>query len=183
MLESPFGKFLVAAAPSASSARAGRHRPARRASPETELRLLVLFVVLTVGVAFLASRRQPPRVVETMQRHLGTSTQLPVRIVLLLITGLAFLASSLSLEILLGAFAAGLIVRIAFNHDQAEAMQPRLESIGFGFLIPIFFVVSGIEFHARALFHSSATLERVPIYLALFLVVRGLPALSSTSGS
>jgi Kef-type K+ transport system membrane component KefB len=100
-----------------------------------------------------------------------------VRIVLLLITGLVLIASSLSLEILLGAFAAGLIVRIAFDRDQAVAMQPRLESIGFGFLIPVFFVVSGMEFHAHALFHSSACLERVPIFLGLFLVVRGLPAL------
>ena len=86
-------------------------------------------------------------------------------------------AASLSLEVLLGAFAAGLIVRIAFNEDQAAAMQPRLESIGFGFLIPVFFVVSGMKFHASALFHSAATLERVPVFLGLFLVVRGLPAL------
>ena len=71
-------------------------------------------------VAYVASRPQPPRVVETMQRHLGTSTQLPVRIVLLLITGLTVMAASLSLEVLLGAFAAGLIVRIAFEPDQAE---------------------------------------------------------------
>jgi len=56
-------------------------------------------------------------------------------------------------------------------------MQPRLESIGVGFLIPVFFVVSGMNFHSHALFHSAATLERVPIFLGLFLVVRGLPAL------
>jgi Kef-type K+ transport system membrane component KefB len=178
MVESPFGKFLVA------SGTAGEFGPVLAvtillgaSSPGTELGLLVLFVLLTVGVAFLASRPQPPRMVETLQRQLGTSTQLPVRIVLLLITGLVLVASSLSLEILLGAFAAGLIVRIAFDRDQAAAMQPRLESIGFGFLIPVFFVESGMEFHAHALFHSSATLERVPIYLGLFLVVRGLPAL------
>ena len=178
MVESPFGKFLVAAGT------AGEFGPVLAvtvllgvSSPEAELLLLVLFVVLTVGVAYVASRPQPPRVVETMQRHLGTSSQLPVRIVLLLITGLTLVAASLSLEVLLGAFAAGLIVRIAFNHEQAAAMQPRLESIGFGFLIPVFFVVSGMKFHANALFHSAATLERVPIFLGLFLVVRGLPAL------
>ena len=178
MVESPFGKFLVA------SGTAGEFGPVLAvtillgaSSPGTELGLLVLFVLLTIGVAWLASRPQPPRMVETLQRQLGTSTQLPVRIVLLLITGLVLIASSLSLEILLGAFAAGLIVRIAFDRDQAVAMQPRLESIGFGFLIPVFFVVSGMEFHAHALFHSSATLERVPIYLGLFLIVRGVPAL------
>ena len=177
MLESPFGKFLVA------SGTVGEFGP-------------VLAVTVLLGAAspgptraprplrgpdrgrrLRGLRPQPPRVVETLQRQLGTSTQLPVRIVLLLITGLVLIASSLSLEILLGAFAAGLIVRIAFDRDQAAAMQPRLESIGFGFLIPVFFVVSGMEFHAHALFHSSATLERVPIYLGLFLAVRGLPAL------
>jgi len=178
MLESPFGKFLVGAGT------AGEFGPVvavtvllGAASPGTELILLIVFVVLAVGIAVLASRPQPPRLVETMQRHLGTSTQLPVRIVLLLITGLVLVASSLSLEVLLGAFAAGLIVRIAFSAEQAKAMQPRLESIGFGFLIPVFFVVSGMEFHARELFADVSTLERVPIYLGLFLVVRGLPAL------
>jgi len=178
MLDSPFGKFMVAAGT------AGEFGPVLAvtvllgaSSPEFELLLLVLFVVLTVGVAYVASRPQPPRLVETMQRQLGTSTQLPVRIVLLLITGLVLVAASLSLEVLLGAFAAGLIVRVAFDHQQAEAMQPRLESIGFGFLIPVFFVVSGMKFHSSALFHSATTLERVPIFLGLFLVVRGLPAL------
>ena len=178
MLESPFGRFLVAAGS------AGEFGPVvavtvllGAASPAAELILLILFVVLAVGIAYVASRPQPPRMVETMQRHLGTSTQLPVRIVLLLITGLVLVASSLSLEVLLGAFAAGLIVRIAFSTDQAEAMQPRLESIGFGFLIPVFFVVSGMQFHARELFSNVATLERVPIFLVLFLVIRGLPAL------
>ena len=112
-----------------------------------------------------------------MKRHLGTSSQLPVRIVILLITGLVLLASSLSLEVLLGAFAAGLIIRIAFTNEQAEDMQPRLESIGFGFLIPVFFVVSGMQFHVRALLSSGSALERMGIFLVLFLVVRGLPAL------
>ncbi len=178
MLESPFGKLLVAAGT------AGEFGPVvavtvllGAASPAAETALLVLFVVLAIGVAFLAARPQPPRVMETLQRHLGTSTQLPVRIVLLLITGLVLVASSLSLEVLLGAFAAGLIVRIAFTEGQAEAMQPRLESIGFGFLIPVFFVVSGMQFHARELFTNVSTLERVPIFLGLFLLVRGAPAL------
>jgi len=179
LLDTHFGRYLTAAGT------AGEFGPVvavtvllGAASPETEALLLVLFVVLALAVAYVAARPQPPRVVETMQRHLGTSTQLPVRIVLLLITGLVLVASSLSLEILLGAFAAGLIVRIAFTSEQAEAMQPRLESIGFGFLIPVFFVVSGMQFHVRALFDNVSTLERVPIFLGLFLLVRGLPALA-----
>jgi Kef-type K+ transport system membrane component KefB len=179
MLDSDFGRMLVA------GGTAGEFGPVVAvtvllgvASPGTEALLLVAFVALALAVAYVAARPQPPRVVETMQRHLGTSTQLPVRIVLLLITGLVLVASSLNLEILLGAFAAGLIVRIAFTPDQAKDMKPRLESIGFGFLIPVFFVVSGMQFHVRALFDNVSTLQRVPIFLGLLLVVRGLPALA-----
>ena len=178
LLDGQFGRLLVAAGT------AGEFGPVvavtvllGAGSPQVEAALLVLFVALAVGVALVASRPQPPRVVETLRRHLGTSTQLPVRIVLLLITGLVLVATSLNLEILLGAFAAGLIVRIASTAEQADVMQPRLESIGFGFLIPVFFVVSGMQFHVDALFTSNATLERVPLFLALFLVVRGAPAL------
>ena len=178
MLDTRFGRFLGAAGT------AGEFGPVvavtvllGAASPGTETLLLVAFVLLAIGCAYLAARPQPPRVVETMQRHLGTSTQLPVRIVLLVICGLVLVASSLSLEILLGAFAAGLIVRIGFTEAQSASMRPRLESIGFGFLIPVFFVVSGMQFHIRALVDSPAILERVPIFLGLFLVVRGLPAL------
>jgi len=179
LLDTTFGRLLVAAGT------AGEFGPVVAvtvllgvASPGTEALLLVAFVLLALGVAYVAGRPQPPRVVETMQRHLGTSTQLPVRIVLLLITGLVLVASSLNLEILLGAFAAGLIVRIGFTADQARDMKPRLESIGFGFLIPVFFVVSGMQFHVRALYDNTSTLERVPIFLGLLLVVRGLPALA-----
>jgi Kef-type K+ transport system membrane component KefB len=178
MLDSPFGKYLVAAGS------AGEFGPVvavtvllGAARPAAEMLLLLAFVALAVGVAFVAARPQPPRVVETLQRHLGTSTQLPVRIVLLLITGLVLVASSLSLEVLLGAFAAGLIVRVAFTEDQADAMQPRLESIGFGFLIPVFFVVSGMQFQVRALLSDLSTVERLLVFVGLFLVVRGLPAL------
>src|SRR5262249_34444664 len=52
----------------------------------------------------------------------------------------------------------------------------KLESIGFGFLIPVFFIVSGMRFDVTALGDPS-TAVRVPIFLGLFLVVRGLPAL------
>ena len=151
------------------------------ASPETELILLIVFVVLAVGIAFVASDRSRPG---WSRRCSATSARPPScrsAIVLLLITGLVLVASSLSLEVLLGAFAAGLIVRIAFSREQADAMQPRLESIGFGFLIPVFFVVSGMEFHARELFDNVSTLERVPIYLGLFLWSGACPPWSSTS--
>jgi len=184
VLHTRFGRFLVAAGT------VGEFGPVvavtvllGAASPGVETLLLAAFVVLAVGFAYLAARRQPPRLVETMRRHLDTSTQLPVRIVLLVIAGLVLAASSLNLEILLGAFAAGMIVHIAFRPDQAQAMKPRLESIGYGFLIPVYFVVSGMQFHVRELAASPAAVGRVVLYLGLFLVVRGLPALFVYAGA
>lgn len=178
LLDTGFGKYLVAAGA------AGEFGPIVAVtvllgadSPGTQATLLILFVVLAVAVALIASRPQPPRMVATLQKHLTTSTQLPVRIVILLITGMVLVATSLGLDLLLGAFAAGLIARLALRPEQAEAMQPKLESLGFGFLIPVFFIVTGMEFHVRALFDNPATTIRVPIYLALFVVVRGVQAL------
>ena len=53
----------------------------------------------------------------------------------------------------------------------------KLEAIGFGVFIPVFFVTSGLRFDLQALFSSPSTILRVPIFLVALLLVRGLPAL------
>ena len=179
LLETRFGDFLAAAGA------AGEFGPIiavtillGSTSPGAETALLLAFVLLALGVAVMASRPQPPKVVEVLQRHLSTSTQLPVRVIMLLITAMVAVATVLGLDMLLGAFAAGLIARIALHRDQAELLQPKLESLGFGFLIPFFFIVSGMKFDVTALWSSASTAIRVPIFLGLFFLVRGLPALA-----
>jgi Kef-type K+ transport system membrane component KefB len=139
--------------------------------------LLVGFVVVAAGAALLAVRPQPPNVVMVLARHFHTSTQLPVRIIVFLLVCGLLLAYELGLDALLGAFTAGLLVRLLVLPDQAHDLEPRLEALGFGFLIPIFFVVSGMRFDLDALLGSSTALMRLPIFLALMLVVRGAPAL------
>jgi len=146
-------------------------------NPAKESLLLVAFVVVALGAAYVASRPQPPAVVESLQRNIRTSAQLPVRIAVLLLVLMVLLASELGLDTLLGAFAAGIVLRLALSTDQREELEPRLSAIGFGFLIPLFFVVSGMRFDADALVSSGSVLVRVPIFCALFLVVRGGPAL------
>lgn len=177
MLETRFGSFLTAAGA------IGEFGPIlavtlllSASSPAIEAILLVAFAALAVAVAKLATRPQPPAMIEMLQRHLSTSTQLPVRIILLLITLLVMVAAELGLDNLLGAFAAGMIARLALSPAQNEALSPRLEAIGFGFLIPIFFIVSGVNFDLDALLDSPSTMIRVPIFMGLMLVVRGLPA-------
>jgi Kef-type K+ transport system membrane component KefB len=145
-------------------------------NPLHEAVLLVAFVAVALGAAYVASRPQPPAVVRSLHRNLRTSAQLPVRIAVLLLTIMVVLAADLGLDTLLGAFAAGIVLRLALADDQREELEPRLNAIGFGFLIPVFFVVSGMKFDVDELVTNPTVLSRVPIFLGLFFVVRGIPA-------
>lgn len=137
--------------------------------------LLVVFIVVAVATVLLAARAQPPRVVALLNRHLESSAQLPVRVSLLFIVLLVLLAETLGLDVLLGAFAAGIVVRLFAASGESELIRGKLEAIGFGFLIPIFFVVSGIEFDAHVFVQHPMSLWRVPFFLVLMLVARGIP--------
>ena len=137
--------------------------------------LLALFVAVAVIAALLAMQVHPPRFVALMRRHLHSTAQLPVRISFLLVILLVYLALKLSLDVLLGAFAAGVVVRLFIQGEDSEPIQSKLEAIGFGFLIPIFFIESGITFDLHALIHQPRVLLLVPAFTALFLVTRGIP--------
>jgi Kef-type K+ transport system membrane component KefB len=108
-----------------------------------------------------------------------TTAQIRVRAALVLFIGFAAVAEELGLEVILGAFVAGVIVSLL---DRDEVMthpefRGKLEAIGFGFFIPVFFVASGIRFDLDALTADASNLAMVPVFLVALLLVRGLPAL------
>ncbi len=144
-------------------------------SPFESTLLLVAFVLLAAGVVAMAIRPTPPRVVALLGRTLDSSSQLPIRIAVLMITLLVWVASELGLDILLGAFVAGLVVRLANKGEQAHVIEQKLSSVAFGVFVPIFFVVSGMGFDLESLTDKPITILRVPLFLALFLVIRGVP--------
>jgi Kef-type K+ transport system membrane component KefB len=86
--------------------------------------LLIGFVVLAVGAAVLALRPTPHRVALLLGRTLETSSQLPIRIAVLMVVLLGWVASRLGLDVLLGAFAAGLVVRLA-NQGETRRSSTR----------------------------------------------------------
>jgi len=137
--------------------------------------LLVFFVLISVATALAAMKAHPPRIVALLHRHLHSSAQLAVRISVFVILLLVYLALQFSLDLLLGAFAAGIVVRLFVTGDDEPVISGKLDAIGFGFLVPIFFIVSGIRFDVRALESPSAVL-RIPLFLGLMLLVRGTPA-------
>jgi Kef-type K+ transport system membrane component KefB len=137
--------------------------------------LLALFVVVAVVAALLATQVHPPRFIALMRKHLDSTAQLPVRISVLLVVLLVYLADKLSLDVLLGAFAAGVVVRLFIKGEDSAPITSKLEAIGFGFLIPIFFIDSGIKFDLHALIHMPKVLLLVPMFTVIFLLTRSLP--------
>lgn len=145
--------------------------------------VLAVFVAITLAAGWLATRPARPRIVRLIAHTLHSSGQLGVRICVLLCVALVWAAEEFGLDVLLGAFAAGMVARLFLVEndedngiDHREEVQIRLEALGFGFFIPLFFVVSGVHFDLAALGNATA-LAKLPLFLALFLVVRGLPAL------
>jgi Kef-type K+ transport system membrane component KefB len=143
--------------------------------PRLTFLLLILFVAVAVIAALLATQVHPPRFIALMRKHLHSTAQLPVRISVLLVVLLVYLAEKLSLDVLLGAFAAGVVVRLFIQGEDSKPITSKLEAIGFGFLIPIFFIDSGIKFDLHALIHMPKVLLLVPMFTVIFLFTRGLP--------
>jgi Kef-type K+ transport system membrane component KefB len=144
--------------------------------PAKQLAILLGFVVVALVTGVFAVRSAGRRW-ETLDRTLHGSSQLAVRLVVLLVIALVALASELGLDLLLGGFMAGLIFRQMVGKREVEVLESKLTAVGYGFLIPFFFVFSGMTFDLDALLGSAKALVLLPVFLGLFLLVRGAPAL------
>jgi Kef-type K+ transport system membrane component KefB len=144
--------------------------------PIHEALILVFFVALAVLTGVLAVR-SAWRGWPMIERTFETSSQLAVRLAVVLVFGLVALATQLGLDLLLGGFVAGMITRLALRGHELEVFESKLTAVGYGFLIPFFFVTSGMAFNVDELFSDPVALLKVPLFVALFLIVRGVPAL------
>jgi Kef-type K+ transport system membrane component KefB len=145
----------------------------------TKVVLLVGFVLAVALIVFALSRhRRSMPIGRVLTRLQDTTAQIRVRGSMLLLLILVVLAGQFGLETILGAFIAGAIVSV-LDRDGARThpqFRLKLEAIGYGFLIPVFFVTSGLRFDLNALLDHPSTLLRVPVFLVALLVVRGIPA-------
>ena len=141
-----------------------------------EIVLLFLFGGVVALGAVVALRSRPPRIVGVLQSTLMTTGQAAVRMALLLLAALVLLARDVGFDFVLGAFAAGVIAGIALDGPSGATVRLRLEGIGFGFLIPIYFVVTGMTFDIDSLL-SARGMGLAALFLALLVVVRGASAL------
>jgi Kef-type K+ transport system membrane component KefB len=139
---------------------------------------LAVFAVLVAVLAFGLGRvGMSMRLGDVLVRLQDTTAEIRVRLVIVLLVAFVALAERLGLETILGAFLAGALVGLV---DRDSASHPRfrakLDAICYGFLIPVFFVSSGINLDLRGLLEQPSALLQVPVFLAALLVIRGLPA-------
>jgi len=140
---------------------------------------LAVFLALLVLIGLTLGRVRRLQALDRMLDRLeDRSAQLRVRAALTLALACGVLAYRFGFASILGAFAAGLLVRLVdvSGHTPHPQFQTKLEGIGFGFLIPIFFITTGVEFQLKALLTNPSAIAEVPLFLAALLLTRGLPA-------
>jgi len=112
-----------------------------------------------------------------LTRLQDTTAEIRVRIAVALLIGFVALAAKIGLQIILGSFLAGVVLNLV-DRDTAShpVFRSKLDALGYGFLIPVFFVSSGAEFDLGALTRSPSAAARIPLFLFALLIARGAPA-------
>jgi Kef-type K+ transport system membrane component KefB len=145
----------------------------------TKLLFIAGFALFAVAATLALSRAGMSMGLDALLTRLqDTTAEIRVRVAVLVLVAFVALAEHLGLEAILGAFLAGAILNLV---DRDTSTHPhfrlKLEAIGFGFLVPVFFVSSGLRFDLDALLDQPSALARVPLFLVALLLARGIPAL------
>jgi len=147
--------------------------------PVIESVLLGVFALVVVVVFFgLVRAERSASFSTTVLRLENTSAQLGVRIAVAVLLVFVALSNDLRLETVLGAFVAGALLKLIDPEARLthERFMAKTEAIGYGFLVPAFFVATGVQLDLDALFATSRSALVVPAFLIGLLVVRALPA-------
>jgi Kef-type K+ transport system membrane component KefB len=139
----------------------------------------IMFIAVIAATAFALTRAGRSRRIDDVLVALqDTTAEIRVRVAVAMLIGFVALAASVGLETILGAFLAGAVLGLV---DRDSSTHPnfrvKLEAVGYGFVIPVFFVSSGLRFDLDALTHDASALARVPLFLAALFVVRFVPAI------
>lgn len=148
-------------------------------NPSTAILLIAVFCAMALIVGLTVARlNRIPSVWPALERLADSSSQLTVRAVLVVFLIFLALSTRLGLEAILGAFVAGALLRFLDHGDhlQNPSLKPKIEAIGYGFLVPIFFVTSGVQVDLDALLASPKHLILVPVFVLCMLLVRGVPS-------
>ena len=141
-----------------------------------EVALLIGFGALVMLAVGIALRARPPLALRALRETLYTTGQVGVRASLFLIAALVLVSTDAGFDFVLGAFAAGLIIGLVLDSPTGEVVRLKLEGLGYGCFIPVYFVVTGMAFDLDS-FLSAKGIGLALLFLGLLFVIRGVPAL------
>ena len=141
-------------------------------------KFVALVSLLSVGVLALALSVVPRlirggRLERIIREGEGSTAQTTVRWTVLLLLLLLVVAGEFGLDVVLGAFLAGIVLR-RWSPADVHSLEGKLDTIGYGFFIPLFFVSSGMGLDIRSIAEAPF---RLLAFFVLMLVIRGVPAL------
>ncbi len=140
-------------------------------------RVLGIALLASLVAAFMAWSAGSRWMNERFPPDERPTTQVRIRQTMLILIGLVVAAHGVGVEVILGALAAGVVVgAVRRRNGRTAAYYGKIEAMGFGLFIPVFFVSVGMCFDLGSLTSSVSSLVKVPLYLALLLLARGLPA-------
>ncbi len=143
------------------------------------LDLLLIPALLTIFAVAVRGMRRVSELgfLQTFLNELSSATaQIRVRAAFALMVAWVVLAEALGVELILGAFLAGVIAGL-LDDQEGENARDKLDAVGYGFFIPIFFIMVGVEFNLRAIIESPQALLLVPLLVAIAYIVKVIPAL------
>lgn len=126
-----------------------------------------LIVLLFLAAIFLLRRFKQPYV--WFNKVTKSTTQLDVRLAFFLIFALVTVAETVGAENILGAFLAGMVMKLL---EPSEATEDKLTSIGYGFFIPIFFIMTGARLNLRQLFNNPQALALIPALVVCLIIAK-----------
>lgn len=132
---------------------------------------IALFALALAWIVRLLSRTRIARIV--LEKSHDTS-QTTLRITVVLLVGLLLVTRQFGVEAALGAFFAGMVLRRSATSAERHAFDDKLDAVGYGVFIPVFFISSGMTLDILSIAESPG---RLVVFLVLLLVVRGVPAL------
>jgi len=135
--------------------------------------ILVVFGVVAVAIERLPRALFTSRIRGIFERGSDTTSQITLRWSVLLLVGLLLIAAEFGLDVILGAFAAGLILR-QLTPEGDRTLEHKLDGLAFGLFVPLFFVTSGIEVDVTSIIENP---DRLAVFFLLIAAVRGIPVL------
>lgn len=146
-------------------------------SPFATAIILIVFGAICFAIVQLPNKARQfgSKLVEFLHANAETGSQATTRLTVLLLIALVAFSAIFDLDIVLGAFAAGFILRGIVPHGD-KTLEMKLDGIAYGFLVPLFFVVSGANINLRAAFHNPGLLIG---FMVLLFVVRTIPIILS----